>query len=229
MYDPALGRWHVPDPLAEYHYNMSPFSYCQNNPMRYIDPFGLDTLKVDPNTGLPNKDIDEVTVTPSKEPEYDQEFGNPGYGNGGWNPREVSRRQGDPYDHSDMKLGEMARILKWFVELFKRGDDDDENSNSEKDKNKEQTTSDKKIKQNNTGIGEETDGSGKTIYVTKKVESFGKTYKDSVVIYGEGKYADDAETDSIWRKFINPSSGNIDSIELREGANGRSGIIDVIK
>lgn len=42
FYDPALGRWHVPDPLAEYHFNMSPYHYVDNNPLRYIDPFGLD-------------------------------------------------------------------------------------------------------------------------------------------------------------------------------------------
>jgi len=42
FYDPALGRWHVPDPLAEYHFNMTPYHYVYNNPMRFIDPFGLD-------------------------------------------------------------------------------------------------------------------------------------------------------------------------------------------
>jgi RHS repeat-associated protein len=167
MYDPALGRWHVPDPLAEYHYNMSPFNYCMNNPIRYIDPFGLDTLKVDPDTDLPNKDIDEVTVKPKKDPEYDQEFGNSGYGNGGgWNPRETARNQGNPYDHSDPKLGGQADIFRWIKEFFENifsSDDDDENSNSEEDKNQEQTTSDEKIKQQHTGIGEETDGSGQQI------------------------------------------------------------------
>jgi RHS repeat-associated protein len=42
MYDPSLGRWHVQDPLAEYHFNLSPYHYVENNPLRYIDPFGLD-------------------------------------------------------------------------------------------------------------------------------------------------------------------------------------------
>ncbi len=31
MYDPMLGRWHVQDPLCEYHYNMTPYNYVLNN------------------------------------------------------------------------------------------------------------------------------------------------------------------------------------------------------
>ncbi len=60
FYDPQLARWHVPDLLAEYNFNQSPYNYCMNNPISFIDALGLDTLKRDPNTGLPNKNLDEV-------------------------------------------------------------------------------------------------------------------------------------------------------------------------
>ncbi len=43
MYDPALGRWHVVDPLTEWHFNATPYHYCFNNPVKFIDPTGMDT------------------------------------------------------------------------------------------------------------------------------------------------------------------------------------------
>ena len=39
-YDSALGRWHVIDPMAEKYCTFTPYSYCVNNPIMYIDPDG---------------------------------------------------------------------------------------------------------------------------------------------------------------------------------------------
>ncbi len=41
FYDPQIGRWHVPDPLAEATPNLTPYRYGQNNPVRFVDLFGL--------------------------------------------------------------------------------------------------------------------------------------------------------------------------------------------
>mgnify|MGYP000882744236 CR=1 FL=1 len=46
MYDPALGRWHVMDKVAESYFRHSPYSNCFNNPIKYYDPNGMWPEKV---------------------------------------------------------------------------------------------------------------------------------------------------------------------------------------
>jgi RHS repeat-associated protein len=41
MLDISLGRWMCLDPLAEEYTSYSPYNYCINNPLRFIDPNGM--------------------------------------------------------------------------------------------------------------------------------------------------------------------------------------------
>ena len=45
-YDPAIGRWPCVDPLAEKYPGVSPYVYCLNNPLIYVDPDGRDIIPV---------------------------------------------------------------------------------------------------------------------------------------------------------------------------------------
>jgi len=43
QYDPAIGRFTTVDPLAEKFYSWSPYMYCYNNPLKFVDPDGKNS------------------------------------------------------------------------------------------------------------------------------------------------------------------------------------------
>jgi RHS repeat-associated protein len=46
MYDPAMSRWVATDPLAEQYLNYSPFCYTLSNPIKFIDPNGMEVFNI---------------------------------------------------------------------------------------------------------------------------------------------------------------------------------------
>lgn len=44
-YEPSIGRFRTVDPKAEKYYSISPYAYCYNNPLKYIDPTGKDSIQ----------------------------------------------------------------------------------------------------------------------------------------------------------------------------------------
>ncbi|MDY4482307.1 MAG: RHS repeat-associated core domain-containing protein [Candidatus Cryptobacteroides sp.] len=40
LYAPSLRRWTTPDPLSEKYYGISPYAYCDDNPLNAVDPDG---------------------------------------------------------------------------------------------------------------------------------------------------------------------------------------------
>ena len=76
-YDVMLGRWFVVDPLAEKYYSLSPFVYCGNNSVRFIDPNGKDKWDILADYGiglitniLPNTGFIRDYYTPTNISDY---------------------------------------------------------------------------------------------------------------------------------------------------------------
>jgi len=42
LYDQLTARWTTQDPMSEKYYASSPYAYCQNDPVRFIDPDGRE-------------------------------------------------------------------------------------------------------------------------------------------------------------------------------------------
>ena len=75
FYDPQIGRFSTVDPHVANYYWMSPYSYCNNNPLKYLDPSGMDP---ETSTAEKPKDLANVIITTPKK--VDNSLANRGLG-----------------------------------------------------------------------------------------------------------------------------------------------------
>jgi RHS repeat-associated protein len=211
MYDPQLGRWHVPDPLAEYHFNQTPYNYVLNNPLRYIDPFGLDTAGVEPNV------IPEVTIVYFTDDKSDGTY----YTNngieftsadgGGFEKHRALNPDGQSENIDLFKAGRapgrfsgrngltIPNFLKRISKLI----------------SSRKKTSDKDIKNENTGPGPETTSTGETVSHLEermKPDTIYNTQNDTLHPALNGRRDWDSGYTPNAPMFIIDTSGNVSEI-----------------
>jgi len=58
-----VGRWWSIDPLIEKHFDYTPYAYVYNNPLLFIDPFGMDTVSSYANHTVNEHNVDRITET----------------------------------------------------------------------------------------------------------------------------------------------------------------------
>lgn len=128
-YDPQIGRFHQIDPCSELSNNWTPYVYTMNNPLRYNDPLGLDTIPTSMNgntMGIPTNpnqnDVLSITNPDGSISYYTYDPNNPnansqgyvGSGTAGTNTGVTVTAKGKPKDNSDI---EGAGTVQYFLSL----------------------------------------------------------------------------------------------------------------
>ena len=93
QYSPALPSWDRIDPLAEEYYSVSPYAYCNNNPIRFIDPDGRIVIASDKNAK--RNIINTLSDAEAKYVQFDK--------NGVLNHRLLSKYEGSSDNFSALK------------------------------------------------------------------------------------------------------------------------------
>ncbi|MBD3628171.1 MAG: RHS repeat-associated core domain-containing protein [Cyclobacterium sp.] len=108
MYDPVIGRWGVIDPLADKYWDVTPFQYALNNPVRYVDPDGRDVIDLITGKDTPQEAALARFVQTKAGRDFLSQFARAGDMVGGYTFKETGA-QADHVDITYKSLGNLGR------------------------------------------------------------------------------------------------------------------------
>ncbi len=175
FYDPVIARWTTVDQHAEKYFEYSPFVYTYNNPIKNIDPDGMDGVRVVDNE---NKTITIRADYYVQSQSRTYQDGNRQRSSAGYSEKEISSMQGDYNKYlnglgASVSDGEYKGYTVKFDLQFKAGGDPDESEKS--------AASDK---QGDNSIGNSFTSANSTAYprfATKEIDNWDGTVSTSTV------------------------------------------------
>ncbi len=109
MFDPAIGRWGVVDPLAEKFSSWSPYNYVYNNPMKFVDPTGME------GEWYPKYDEKKRTINLVAE-KGDNKASLKQWANGAFNDKQIDKLYGSMKGGKiDMKDTYIGKFVEGFL------------------------------------------------------------------------------------------------------------------